>query len=178
MRQDLLTLLAGLGTGLSLIIAIGAQYQKNPICVMSLAKTPIATPEDMYGKKIGVQATNEAVWAAFVTAAGLDASKINKVPVQFDPLPLTQGVVDGWFSFVTNEPNLLKVKGVDTVTFLLADFKYPLVSETYMVTTDTLNKNKDKIKAFLTAELKGWKDQIATPGTGASLGNRRCFNNL
>jgi len=25
------------------------------------------------------------VWAAFVKAAGLDASKITKVPVQFDP---------------------------------------------------------------------------------------------
>jgi ABC-type nitrate/sulfonate/bicarbonate transport system substrate-binding protein len=148
---------------------IGAQYQKNPFAIMSLASKPIKSPEEMIGKKIGVQATNESVWSAFLAANNIDPSKIDKVPVQFDPTPLTTGQVDGWFSFVTNEPNLLKVKGVDTVTFLLADFKYPLVSETYMVTTDTLSKNKDKIKAFLTAELKGWKDQIATPATGASL---------
>jgi ABC-type nitrate/sulfonate/bicarbonate transport system substrate-binding protein len=148
---------------------IGAQYQKNPFAIMSLANKPLKTPQDMIGKKIGVQATNESVWDAFLVANGIDASKIDKVPVQFDPTPLTTGQVDGWFSFVTNEPNLLKVKGVDTFTFLLADFKYPLVSETYMVTEDTLSKNKDKIKAFLTAELKGWKDQITTPATGASL---------
>nr|WP_041259719.1 ABC transporter substrate-binding protein [Pseudofrankia inefficax] len=148
---------------------IGAQYQKNPFAIMSLASKPIKTPEDMIGKKIGVQATNESVWSAFLAANNIDPSKIDKVPVQFDPTPLTTGQVDGWFSFITNEPNLLKVKGIDTVTFLLADFKYPLVSETYMVTTDTLAKDKDKIKAFLTAEIKGWHDQIATPGTGASL---------
>ncbi|WP_084010992.1 ABC transporter substrate-binding protein [Pseudofrankia sp. DC12] len=148
---------------------IGAQYQKNPFAIMSLASKPIKTPQDMIGKKIGVQATNESVWSAFLAANGIDPSKIDKVPVQFDPTPLTTGQVDGWFSFVTNEPNLLKVKGIDTTTFLLADFKYPLVSETYMVTTDTLKKDKDKIKAFLTAEIKGWHDQIAAPGTGASL---------
>ena len=146
---------------------IGAQYQKNPFAIMSLASKPIKTPQDMIGKKIGVQATNESVWTAFLTANGIDASKIEKVPVEFDPTPLTTGQVDAWFSFVTNEPNLLKVKGVDTFTFLLADFKYPLVSETYMVTDDTLKSQKDKIKAFLIAEIKGWSDSIKDPALGA-----------
>lgn len=148
---------------------IGAQYQKNPFCVMSMASKPIKTPQDMYGKKIGVQATNEAVWSAFLKAAKLDESKITKVPVQFDPLPLTQGTVDGWFSFVTNEPNSLKIKGFDTVTFLLADYGYPLVSETYMVLQDTIDKSRDKLKAFLRAEIKGWKDSLADPSLGAKL---------
>ena len=91
---------------------IGAQYQKNPFAILSLASKPIKTPQDMYGKKIGVQATNESVWSAFVKATKLDESKITKVPVQFDPLPLTQGTVDGWFSFVTNEPNDSAEQGI------------------------------------------------------------------
>ena len=75
---------------------IGAQYQKNPFAMMSLAKSPIETPKDMYGKKIGVQAANETLWATFLKANKLDALKIIKVPVQFDPTPLAQGTVDGW----------------------------------------------------------------------------------
>ena len=148
---------------------IGAQYQKNPFCVMSLAKSPITAPQDMYGKKIGVQATNESVWQSYLKAANLDASKITKVPVQFDPLPLTQGAVDGWFSFVTNEPNSLKSKGFDVQTMLLADTGYPLVSETFMVRTDTIDKQRDMLKAFLRAEIKGWKDSLADPALGAGL---------
>ncbi|NUU22329.1 MAG: ABC transporter substrate-binding protein [Streptomycetaceae bacterium] len=148
---------------------IGAQYQKNPFCVMSLAKKPIATPQDMYGKKIGVQATNETVWSAFLKAANLDGSRIQKVPAQFDPTPLTTGDVDGWFSFVTNEPNTLKVKGIDTVTFKLADFGYPLVSETFMVLDETIKKDREKVKAFLRAEIRGWKDSLADPAAGAAL---------
>jgi ABC-type nitrate/sulfonate/bicarbonate transport system substrate-binding protein len=151
------------------LIIIGAQYQKNPFCIMSLSKNAISKPEDMYGKKIGVQATNESVWNAYVKAAKLDTSKITKVPVQFDPTPLTQGTVDGWFSFVTNEPNSLKTKGFDVTTMLLADTGYPLVSETYMTTTDTLSKKPDLVKAFLTAEIRGWKDSVADPSVGAKL---------
>jgi ABC-type nitrate/sulfonate/bicarbonate transport system substrate-binding protein len=136
---------------------------------MSMSGKAIKTPQDMYGKKIGVQATNESEWAAFVKAAGLDASKITKVPVQFDPLPLTQGTVDGWFSFVTNEPNDLRSKGFDVTSFLLADFGYPLVSETYMVRQDTIDGSRDLLKAFLKAEIKGWTDNLATPALGADL---------
>jgi ABC-type nitrate/sulfonate/bicarbonate transport system substrate-binding protein len=148
---------------------IGAQYQKNPFCVMSMAATPIKTAQDMYGKKIGVQATNESVWSSFLAAAKLDESKITKVTVEFDPLPLTQGVVDGWFSFVTNEPNALKFQGFDTYNFLLADYGYPLVSETYMVLQDTIDKKRDLVKAFLRAEIKGWTDSLKDPSVGAKL---------
>ena len=151
------------------LIIVAAQYQKNPFAVMSMAKSPIKTPEDMYGKKIGVQATNEAVWNGFLKAAGLDESKITKVPVQFDPLPLTTGTVDGWFSFVTNEPNSLKVQGFDTVTFLLNDYGYPYVSESIMVKREALDKDRDKLKAALIGDIKGWKDSIADPAEGAKL---------
>jgi ABC-type nitrate/sulfonate/bicarbonate transport system substrate-binding protein len=148
---------------------LGAQYQKNPFSIMSMTAKAIKTPEEMYGKKIGVQVANEAVWAAFIKAAKLDASKINKVPVQFDPLPLTQGTVDGWFSFVTNEPNTLRSLNFDVTTFLLADFGYPLVSEVYFARTDVIASSREKLKAFLRAEIKGWKDNIADPALGAQL---------
>ncbi len=152
------------------LVTIGAQYQKNPFAIMSLAKKPIATPQDMIGKKIGVQATNDAVWAAFLKANNIDPSKIDKVVVQFDPQPLVAGEVDGWFSFVTNEPNLLKVQGVDTHTFLLADYKYPLVSETYVVQRKSLTgSDRDKVKAMLRADIKGWHDNIKDPAKGATL---------
>jgi ABC-type nitrate/sulfonate/bicarbonate transport system substrate-binding protein len=148
---------------------IGAGYQKNPFAMMSMTKNPIKTPQDMIGKKIGVQAANESVWEAFLKANDLSSAKITKVPVQFDPLPLTTGVVDGWFSFITNEPNDLRSKGFDVTTFLLADYKYPLVSEVYITKGSTITSKPDLLKAFLVAEIKGWKDAIADPAAAAAL---------
>jgi ABC-type nitrate/sulfonate/bicarbonate transport system substrate-binding protein len=160
---------AAINQGADLII-VGAQYQKNPFAIMSLASSPIHNPQEMIGKKIGVQSTNEAVWQSFLKANNIAPSKIHEVPVQFDPTPLTTHTVDGWFSFITNEPNLLKVKGFDTYTFLLNDYNYPLVSETFMVQKSALTgTTRDKLKAFLTAEIMGWHDSIADPAAGPHL---------
>jgi ABC-type nitrate/sulfonate/bicarbonate transport system substrate-binding protein len=160
---------AAINQGADLII-VGAQYQKNPFAIMSLASSPIHNPQEMIGKKIGVQSTNEAVWQAFLKANNIAPSKIHEVPVQFDPTPLTTHTVDGWFSFITNEPNLLKVKGFDTYTFLLNDYNYPLVSETFMVQKSALTgATRDKLKAFLVAEIMGWHDSIADPAAGPHL---------
>jgi ABC-type nitrate/sulfonate/bicarbonate transport system substrate-binding protein len=151
------------------LITIGAQYQKNPFAIMSLAKSPIKTPQDMIGKKIGVQATNNPVWAAFLKANNIDPTKIDKVVVQFDPSPLAQGTVDGWFAFITNEPNLLAAKGVKTHTFLLNDFGYPLVSETYVVRKSSIASSRNQIKALLKAEIMGWQQALKNPALGAQL---------
>ena len=87
-----------------------------------------------------MQATNEPVWNAFLKANNLDPGKITKVPAQFDPQPLVAKEVDGWFSFFTNEPNLLKTKGIDTAVMLLNDHGYPMVSEIYVVRKDSLDQ--------------------------------------
>ncbi|WP_232247313.1 ABC transporter substrate-binding protein [Kitasatospora azatica] len=148
---------------------VAAQYQANPYAILSMASNPIAKPEDMYGKKIGVQAINESIWNAFLKAAKLDASKITKVPVQFDPTPLTQGQVDGWFSYITNEPNTLRAKGLNVVTFALADHDYPMVSSVYIATEEAIKTKREAIKALLRAEIRGWKDNITDPVAGAKL---------
>ncbi|MGX6600687.1 ABC transporter substrate-binding protein [Micromonosporaceae bacterium Da 78-11] len=151
------------------LVIIGAQYQKNPFCIMSLASSPINSPQDLIGKKIGVQATNEPVWKAFLKANNLDPSKITKVPAQFDPTPLVSKEVDGWFSFFTNEPNLLKTKNVDTAVMLLNDHGYPMVSEVYVVKKSSLTTDRAKLKALLIADIKGWTDSVADPKLGANL---------
>jgi ABC-type nitrate/sulfonate/bicarbonate transport system substrate-binding protein len=151
------------------LVVLGAQYQKNPFCIMSLASNPINSPQEMVGKKIGVQATNEPVWAAFLKANKLDPGKITKVPAQFDPQPLVAKEVDGWFSFFTNEPNLLKTKGVDTAVMLLNDHGYPMVSEIYVVRKDSLTKDRGKVKAMLIGDVKGWTDSLKDPKLGAKL---------
>jgi len=85
------------------IIVIGAQYQKNPFAIMSPATKPLLTPQAMIGKKIGVQSDNDAVWAAFLKANNIAATAVDKVPVSFDPTPLTQGTVtDGFRSSPTS----------------------------------------------------------------------------
>jgi ABC-type nitrate/sulfonate/bicarbonate transport system substrate-binding protein len=153
------------------LVIVGAQYQKNPFAIMSLASSPLKDPQAMIGKTVGVQSTNLAVWKSFLAANHIDPSKINIYPAQFDPSPLAEHKCDGWFSFITNEPIELAAQGVKTHTFLLNDYHYPLVSETYMVNKSTLasSQGRAQLKGFLLAEVKGWRDSLKNPAAGPTL---------
>ncbi|WP_188828946.1 ABC transporter substrate-binding protein [Nocardia camponoti] len=148
---------------------VGATFQKNPFCIVSSAAKPIKTPADMKGRKIGVQDTNLLIFNALLAANGIKPSEVTIVPAQFDPTPLANGEVDGWVSYVTNEPITLASKGFANTNFLFADFGLPLVAETLTVKQSTIDKERDKLKAFLTAQIKGWKDAVASPAESARL---------
>jgi ABC-type nitrate/sulfonate/bicarbonate transport system substrate-binding protein len=150
---------------------IGATFQKNAFCIVSLAdKNPIPDPESMKGKKIGVQSGgNEQIFAGLLKANGIDPSSLTIVPVQYDPTVVTTGEVDGFMAYVTNEPILLKGKGFKTVQFLFADHGLPLVTETFTVAQQTIDEDRDKLKAFLKAEVLGWTDALNNPEEGAKL---------
>lgn len=161
---------SAIANGATLTI-VGAQMQKAPQAIMSLAKTPIKTPEGMIGKKIGVQAGNLTSFKAFLKINKIDESKITIVPVQFDPSPLASGTVDGWYSFITNEPFLLAAKGVKTYTWLLYDYGYRLYSGTYCVQTADLkdSKKRAQIVAMMKGEAEGWEKAFADPHYAAGL---------
>jgi ABC-type nitrate/sulfonate/bicarbonate transport system substrate-binding protein len=91
------------------------------------------------------------------------------VPAQFDPTPIINKEVDGWFSFFTNEPNLLKTKGIETAVMLLNDHGYPMVSEVYVVRRDSLTKKRAALKAMLESDIKGWAESVKDPNLGARL---------
>jgi ABC-type nitrate/sulfonate/bicarbonate transport system substrate-binding protein len=148
---------------------VGATFQKNPFAIISLGKNPIEDPKDLAGKKIGVQDSNELVWNALLQANGLDAKSVTRVPFQSDPSMLTSGQLDGYVGFVTSGPVRLKMQGVAATYMLFADHGLPLVAETVTVTQQTIDNERDKLKAFLTAEIKGWKDAVADPAKSAEL---------
>jgi len=106
--------------------------------------------------------------AAFAIIQQLQ-QRFGSIFYQFDTTPFTQGQVDGWFSFITNEPIDVGIAGVKTYTFLLNDFHYPEVGNVFIVNTDTLKTSRDKIEACMVAELMGWRTSIQQPALGAQL---------
>lgn len=148
---------------------VAATFQKNPFAIVSSAASPINSPQDMIGKRIGVQDSNQLVFAALLAANGLEESQMTVVPAQFDPSPLANGEVDGWVSYVTNEPITLAAKGFENAHFLFADYNLPLVAEALTVLQSTIDNERDKLKAFLKAEIQGWRDAVADPRESARL---------
>jgi ABC-type nitrate/sulfonate/bicarbonate transport system substrate-binding protein len=142
---------------------IGAVYQRYAGCIMSMTAKPIKTPDDLYGKTIGCASSSEPVWRNFLAALKLDTSRIKTVPVQGNPIGMTKGEIDGYLGFINSQPIDLQHMGFDVTTMLLADVGFPLVGQTYITTQQNIDKNRAKVKAFLKAEIRGWKDVLANP---------------
>jgi ABC-type nitrate/sulfonate/bicarbonate transport system substrate-binding protein len=150
---------------------IGTTYQKNPFTILSLKDGGnIQTVQDLIGKKIGVQAgPNETLFDALLKANGIEQSQVTKVPVQYDPAPLVNGEVDGFLAYVTNESFVVESQGYEVTNLLFADNGLPFVTESFVVTQDSIDNNREALKAFLYATILGWKDAIADSNGGADL---------
>lgn len=171
------------------LVIIGAQYQKNPMGIVSLALKPLRSPADLVGKTIAVPPVNRITIDALLKINGIPKSSVRIVPYAYDPTPLIKGEIDGSLDFVTNVPYTLKTKGVDATSFLLWDFKLPLFNDVVVVTQDTLKSRRKELVAFLRASRRGWvenlKDTTVYPrkfkdswfkGTGRTVDNELYFN--
>jgi ABC-type nitrate/sulfonate/bicarbonate transport system substrate-binding protein len=169
---------------------IGAQYQKNPIGIVSLASKPIKTPQDLVGKTLAVPPVNVISVEAVLKLNNIDKSKINIVPYAYDPTPLIKGEIDASLDFTTNVPYTIKTQGAEAASFLLYDFGFTIFNDAVVVTEDTLKAKRKELVSWLRASRKGWEENLKDPnayppkfadswfkGTGRAIDNEVFFNN-
>jgi ABC-type nitrate/sulfonate/bicarbonate transport system substrate-binding protein len=152
------------------VTIVGAQYQKSPVCMISLPKKPIHTPADLIGKTIAVQPNIAVEWQAFQQANNL-VGKVHSFTTSQDISILPAGQCDGFIGWITNDAVSLQVENISAITMLFADFGLPGFYLTYEANSNTLKDahGRERIKALLTGEIRGWQDQIANPSIGLQL---------
>ena len=150
---------------------IGVELQRNPTSVMSLASKPIKTPQELVGKKFGVQQNGVQIIEAFFRINNIDPKSVSIVPVQFDPAPLVAGEVDAFLSFLTNQPVQLQLKGIETNNFLLSDYGYNAWADCLVVSEDSLAdpETRKLLVGVVRGTVRGWQDAVADPKRGAKL---------
>ena len=168
---------------------IGAQYQKNPIGVVSLAENPINTPKDLIGKTLAVPPVNVVSVDAMLKLNGIAKDKVKIVPYAYDPTPLIKGEIDASIDFTTNVPYSIELAGKKAHSFLLYDYGFTIYNDTVVVTEETLKTRRADLVAWLRASRKGWAENLADTtvwppkfsdtwfkGTGRSIENELYFN--
>jgi ABC-type nitrate/sulfonate/bicarbonate transport system substrate-binding protein len=168
---------------------IGAQYQKNPIGIVSLVGSGINSPADLVGKTLAVPPVNVISVEAMLKINGIDPADVNIVPYAYDPTPLVQGEIDASLDFTTNVPYTIGQLGAEATSFLLYDFGYTIYNDTVVVTEEILNTKRAELVGWLRASRKGWIENNVNAtlwptkwmdthfaGTGRSLANEEFFN--
>lgn len=169
---------------------IGAQYQKNPIGVVSLESNPIREPKDLIGRTLAVPPVNTISVEAMLRLNNIDKAQVNIVPYAYDPTPLIKGEIDASIDFTTNVPYTIEQAGAKATSFLLYDFGFTIYNDTVVVTDDTLKNRRADLVKWLRASRKGWVENLKDPnayppkfkdswfaGTGRTIENELYFNN-
>lgn len=129
--------------------------QRHPYAFFSLKKTPIRSPQDMIGKRIGIQATGLVLLKALLAKHKITESQVNIVPIGADMMPLLSGRVDAVTGWQTNV-SALKALGADRVDLSLWDSGVRLYALPYYAHTNTLRNHPEVLQRFLRATARGW----------------------
>jgi NitT/TauT family transport system substrate-binding protein len=130
-------------------------YQQAPFAYFSLPKAAVHKPEDLYGKRIGIQPTARATLDALIAKAKLDPAKLNISTMGFDMTPLAAGELDVVTGWITNT-QALSVIGPDRITMMESAAGIIDPGDAYFATESALENNFDVLARFLTAVAKGW----------------------
>jgi len=137
------------------IKCIATGLQQHPYTFFSLKKTPIHSPHDMIGRRIGIQSTGMVLLKALLAKNKIPESQVEIVPIGADMMPLLSGQVDAVTGWQTNT-TALKPLGADRVDLRLWDTGVRLYALPYYTTTAMLRDHPDTVAAFLRATARGW----------------------
>ncbi|MEF2070101.1 ABC transporter substrate-binding protein [Consotaella aegiceratis] len=148
-------------------VILGAQWQKSPSALISLAAKPVQKPEDLVGMKILAQnASDRVIIDSVLGKAGLPLD-YEIVPTGFSPEPLLAGDGDAYFAFATNQPITLEQMGLkqgeDFYVTLFEDLGYNVKQGLYVAKRSFLDEHRDAVVGYLRALVKGWRYAIDNP---------------
>jgi ABC-type nitrate/sulfonate/bicarbonate transport system substrate-binding protein len=145
------------------LISIALIGQKGQQAFAALTTSGIESPKDWEGKLVGYKGTPPPDIFALLAAADADAGQVNLVNVGFDPRVLSQGQVDVYPLFKSNEPYLLQQWGYELTLWDAADYGVPTLGLAYVTSADYLATNQRELALFLRSVLQGIAYAEANP---------------
>lgn len=171
---DIPSLLAA-GHDAAAIRMVAVNYQRPPYSIFSLNPgANIVRPQDMSGKEFsaGNASLIPRIHQAFMKLNNLDPSKLKIVNMEPGSLvaALATRKVQSIGLFAMSEQAIKRaVEGAEVRHMLLADHGLDIYSIGIGVRDDFLQANREVIRGFVRASLKGWKDALANPEEAARL---------
>jgi ABC-type nitrate/sulfonate/bicarbonate transport system substrate-binding protein len=137
------------------LISIALIGQRGQQAFAALKSSGIETPKDWEGHIIGYKGTPPPDLIALLNAAGADMEMVELVNVGFDPRVLTEGQVDIYPVYKSNEPYLINSWGYELKLWDSAEYGIPTLGLTYVTSDEILRNNPVTLTRFLRAALKG-----------------------
>lgn len=139
------------------VTALFAVFQHSPLALMTLKSSGIDSVDKLKGKKImlSVNNLNNASIMSMLSSRKVDNFKL--IPMTHKIEDLLQGKVDAYAVYVTDQPFLLKQKGIGYTLLNPMDYGFDFYGDILFTSSKELNEHPERVRRFTEASLKGWK---------------------
>jgi len=146
-------------------LAVAAYYQRTPIVLISPAKKPVKSAQEMLGKKIGSKkgsATSQGL-TLFLEANGIKPEQLSLADIGFGVQPLLVGQVDALMGFTMNEPIEAESAGMPVHELFIADAGVKAYGLTIAANEKFAKEQGAAVKGFLKATKLAMADCAKDP---------------
>lgn len=145
------------------VVSIALLGQRGQRAFAVQEGSEIRKPKDFEGKLVGYKVYQTPDYLALLAMAGVDRSKVQEVPVGFDPRLLAAGKVDVYPVFESNEPEILNRLGVPTRLIRPSEYGVPTLGLTYLSRQQLVDSDPAALERFMKATLRGIEDARKDP---------------
>jgi NitT/TauT family transport system substrate-binding protein len=153
------------GAGLKMVANMRA---RNGAAIMVRRDSGINAPADLVGKRLAITPPGTFfynVWPLYASAANIDASKVNLVPMSnFVFLQQFQaGNVDAMIGLLDGELTQLQLARTPVRVFPFSDEGLDTISHGIVAKASTIQSDPAMVKAFVQATTRGWRYMLDNP---------------
>jgi len=152
------TSLIDMAKGKSLVY-LAAFYQSSPLILLADTSSNITDISDLKNKKVMItqdQMSDSSI-TSMLFSQGLKLEDIKVIKHSFDVNDLLNKKVDLMASYISNEPYVLQKLGGSPIIFRPKDYGFDFYNDILATSKEYLNKNKEEVKKFKEATLKGYE---------------------
>jgi NitT/TauT family transport system substrate-binding protein len=150
------------------LVAIAAQYQKDPQVVLSHKGVGHDTMESLKGVPILLsQDSFSSFWPWLKKKYNYTDDQVRPYTFQMAPFLSDKAAVQQ--AYLTAEPYAIKQGGVDPNIFLLSDYGWDTYAALLVTRADVIKKNPDLVKRMTQATIEGWYSFWQNPKPGSKL---------
>ena len=156
--------------------AIAAIHQQTLVSIMTTKDTGITKPSDLVGKTVATAtgSVSQLLFPAYAKLAGVDPNKVTIKGVQTTALNglMTQRTVDALSTFLLSAGALKAASKKDVVVMPYSDYLGDLFGNVITARQDLIASDRDEVKKFLSAILKGLQYTLDHPDEAAAILNK------
>lgn len=164
------------------VVAIGVIMQRSPYGWITLVDpgAPDPKPEDMIGKRVGIQSDGEMFLGAVAKKYDLDMSKIGITTIQGGAEPLLTGQVDYASGWINDVPYLIEtetakpdapesIRGKTWKAIMLNKVALPNYNNAVITTGAIIKDNPEMVRKFMKALARGMEFMAGHPDETAKI---------